>query len=461
MDRRAELADRVRFPGAAPDPDPAWGEVWQGEGYSVRTVAFDARQGFRIGAAWFAPEEPSEQGVIMAHGHFQGGAKSSPEAQDLAHRLAGAGVPVLVVDGPGEEEWGHPDRALHFQRGAHNRAWLWAGGSSALALQLAGLVSGLDLMASLGVRQVVATGASGGAVLSFWLAVADDRVSGVVLASAPDVPRPPDAAGCACKLVWGLPGPDPGVVAALPVPSLWLKESEGPRLEGLPESATWKLVPSVHGYGEPMQREALAWIAEHLGRPLPGWRPSVPRLDLRTAGRAERRSHRRLWSLPLAPEVHWTPRPVAGLEATTSCSGEGPVVVVLGAQDLDLHALHGAGFRTCELVLSDDRWGPAAAATLGQVYADRVAGAVGAAVEREGAVAAWGVGGFGIAVAGAGVPHVLRSPPTSPDDLDTTRDPPWVHVPGIWWGGLPVLTQEALAVDDLTEPLVAALKRPR
>ena len=100
-DRRAELAAGVRFPGPSPDPEPDWGEPWQGDGYTVRTVAYDAREGFRVAAAWFAPDVSSEQGVIMAHGHFQGGGKSSPEAQDLAHRLAAAGVPVLVVDGPG------------------------------------------------------------------------------------------------------------------------------------------------------------------------------------------------------------------------------------------------------------------------------------------------------------------------------------------------------------------------
>jgi len=423
----------------------------------VRTVALDVRAGFRVGGAWFAPDQPSKQGVIMAHGHFQGGGKSSPEAQDLAHRLAAAGVPVLVVDGPGEEEWSHPDRALHFQRGAHNRAWLLAGGTSALALQLAALTSGLDLMGALGVDQVVATGASGGAVLSFWLALADDRVSGVVLASAPDVPRPPDAAGCACKLLWGLPGPDPQVVGALPVPSLWLKESEGPALDGLPDQASWRVVPGPHGYAAPMQREALAWIVDHFEREAPDWRSEVPRLALRSRGRAEPRAHRTLWELPLAPTDRWRPQPVPGLEAPMVCGGEGPAVVVLGAEAQDLEALATSGFRTCELGLPDDRWGFARAATRGEVYADQVAGAVAAAVAQEDAVAAWGVGGFGIAVAGSGVPYVLRSAPTRPEDLDLGRDPAWVHVPGLWWGGLPDLTSGAIASGDDAHQLAATL----
>ena len=43
---------------------------------------------------------------------------------------------LLIVDNPGSEEFGTRDRALHFGRGAHNRAFLHAGGSSALALQV-------------------------------------------------------------------------------------------------------------------------------------------------------------------------------------------------------------------------------------------------------------------------------------------------------------------------------------
>ena len=133
-------------------------------------------------------------------------------------------------------------------------------------------------------------------------------------------------------------------------------------------------------------------------------------------------------------------------------------MVLVGGQVADRVAVEAAGLRACELVLPEDRWGFAAAATRGEVYADRVAGAVWEAVERQRAVAAWGVGGFGVAVAGAGVPHVLRSPPTRPQDLDRARDPAWAHVPGLWWGGAAELQSGALSVGDDPVALAAALK---
>jgi hypothetical protein len=161
------------------------------------------------------------------------------------------------------------------------------------------------------------------------------------------------------------------------------------------------------------------------------------------------------------PQDRWQPQPVAGLETQITCTGQGPTVVLLGAEAQDLEALGTRGFRTCELVLPQDRWGYAAAATRGDVYADQVAGALGQAVAQEGAVAAWGVGGFGVAVAGAAVPFVLRSPPTRSEDLDLARDPPWAHVPGAWWGALPALYEGAVATHDDADALVSALERSR
>ena len=62
--------------------------------------------------------------------------------------------------------------------GAHGRALLAAGGTSALALQVELLRRGVDLLKGLGAKRIAATGASGGAVQSFWLALSDERVAG-------------------------------------------------------------------------------------------------------------------------------------------------------------------------------------------------------------------------------------------------------------------------------------------
>ncbi len=442
---RAALREALRFPGELTDPETVFGDPWQGAGYTVRPVSLDARRGFRVGAAWFEPEELGGDGVIVACGHFDQG-KSGPEAQEIAHRLAARGIAVLIVDNPGSEEWGTRDRALHFQRGAHNRAWLMSGGSSALALQLAALQAGLELMEAQGIQRVVATGASGGAVLSFWLALLDERVSGVVLASAPAVPREP-AGGCDCKTLPDFPGPDPSVLRALPVPSLWLKESDVPPLEGLPENATWLHTPGPHSYTVDMQRQAVAWIDEHFGRRSGPWLEELPSLTLRTAPHAEGRVHQRLWQLPLAPSSTWLPRAEAGLTGEITCQGEGPTVLTLGASPEDHSALLDGGFQACALELPEQPWGSQ----------ERVAGAVQQAVDTSGAVAAWGSGGWSLAVAAAGRPYLLRSPPLRPEDLALESDPVWVHVPGMWWGLAPTLWSGALATSDKPEPLVEAL----
>ena len=63
---RARLAEVVQFPGIRGEPGP----VWKGPGYSARPVSLDALPGFRVGAAWFSPDQSSSDAVIVAHGHF-------------------------------------------------------------------------------------------------------------------------------------------------------------------------------------------------------------------------------------------------------------------------------------------------------------------------------------------------------------------------------------------------------
>lgn len=274
VDREA-VRDALTFPGERVPHAAILERPVVGEGYAAIPLSLQVRQGFRVGAAWFRPDVATHDAVLVNVGHF-GKGKSGPEAQEIAHRLAQRGVQVLIVDPPGLEEWGRPEWALDFQRGAANRQRLLEGGTSALALQLAGSQAGLDFLQDKGAQDVIATGASGGAVLSFWLAVLDERVDGVVLASAPEVPRRPDEGGCPCKTLPGVPGPDPHAVSMLPVPSLWLKESDVPPLAGLPDDATWRHVPGEHSYTTEMQRQAVAWIDEQLGTsgPFPEQVPS-------------------------------------------------------------------------------------------------------------------------------------------------------------------------------------------
>jgi dienelactone hydrolase len=448
---RDALRAALTFPGVRRGPNAELGPLWLSDwGYTVRPVALDARPGFQVGAALFDPEGPyGDTAVLVANGHFDLG-KSGPETQQIAHRLAARGIPVLVVDNPGMEEWGSRDRALHFGRGAHNRAWLQAGGSSALALQLAGLQAGLDFLDERGMDRVVATGASGGAVLSFWLSVLDQRVSGVVLASAPDVPRVP-AEGCDCKQLPGFVGPDPSVARALSVPSLWLIEEPRPRLEGLPDTAVWQVVQGEHSYTETMQRDAVAWIERHFERDPGSVWVDPPLKELHTSPHAGGRTHLSLFDLPLAPSTTWTPTPVAGLQTGLRCTGAGPVVLSLGGPEaLD-------DFEVCTLTLPESTFQTDAGR--GVVYADRVAGALAGAFDSRDALAVWGAEGHAVAVAGCGRPHVLQSPRLSVQEVALDTDPPWMHVPGLWWGLTDTLYADSVATSDDPEVLVLALRQ--
>ncbi|MCK6505716.1 hypothetical protein L6R53_20375 [Myxococcota bacterium] len=431
----ADPLDRLRAHLAPPEPRgpplPAWGPAWQGPGYTVRPLSLEAQPGLRVGAALFAPDGPGADAVLLTQGHF-GGGKSTPQVQQLAHRLAAEGLTVLAVDSPGEEEWARDPLVLHFGRGAHNRAFLHAGGSSPLALMLAGLQGGLDLLEERGATRVLASGASGGAVQAFWLAVLDPRVQGVVLAAVPDIPRHPGTAGCGCTALPGLSGPDPAVLAVLPVPSLWLSERpEGPPA-GLPAHATWRHVEGPHDYTVVMQRQARDWILDRLDRSPGPWIDTVPALDLRLAG--PQPEGRGVQELHLRPADRWSPSPVEGAAWSVACVGEGPTVVLAGAGGPPGDAAGVAGHRVCRFSLEDPPTAVDEARVQGQVYADRVAGALRAAAAQEGATTLWGVGGWSVAVAGAGLPCRLWDPPRRPEQVDPAADPAWLHVPGLWWG---------------------------
>jgi len=437
----------LAFPLVVSDPEPAYGTPLQLDGYRVTVLALDAAPSFRVGAALYEPDRPNGRAVLMAHGHFAAG-KSAPEAQELSHRLARRGVTVIAVDNPGMESWGGPERALHGLRGAVNRAWLAAAGTSALSLQLAALRSALDVLEARGFSSVSATGASGGAVLSFWLALEDERVESVVLAAVPDVPRRPDEGGCSCKVSPGWPGPDPTVVAELSVPSLWLSERPDAELEGLPATARWLHVPGPHSYTPAMQREALAFLGLEVGELVP-----TPALDLRSSGPGEARFHRELRDLPLVPATTWTPAPSSGEAYEVACEGDGATVLVVGGDSEDVAAVVSGGLRACSVTM--DTSGYDADLTRGQVFVDRVAGAMADAATAEGAVAIWAVAGWWVPASAAGVPFVVRDPVATADEL--APEQAWVQVPGLWWGVGEERLAHALATADAREPLLAAL----
>ena len=424
---------------AAPEPrgpaEPAWGAPTPLPGGSVRTVALSAQPDTRVGAADFRPDAPTSRAVLLAHGHF-GGGKSTPEVQELAQRLVAVGVRVLAVDTLGMEEWAQPSRFVHGPEAAHHRAYLLSQGSSALGLHLAGLQAGLDVLEEDGVTEVVAAGASGGAAQAFWLAMLDDRVSGVVLASPPDLPRAPGTGGCSCDQVPGHPGPDPAALAALPVPSLWLSETQAPAPEGLGPQASWRPVPGPHGFSTEMQDEALAWLSEarswSLSLPAP---PAGPIQTLRTEGPGEARAHRGLLDLRASTRERWSPRPAETVRYRVRCNGKGTTALGVGLTPRDLARLPADNHRLCEVEVDISPLAVDRALVAGASYADRVVSTLQRASAEVGAIEIWAARGWSVAAAGTGEPCVLVDPPGSPEALFGDPETVWAHVPGLWSGG--------------------------
>jgi dienelactone hydrolase len=455
---RAALQASLAFPAAGGPLALERGPAVVDGGVTVRPVSFDLRPGWSVSGALFEPVAPGPVGVVVAQGHF-GQGKSAPEAQEIAWRLARRGVRVLAVDTPGMEEWDRPSRHVHFDEGAHNRGYLAAGGTSALALQVAQLRRGLDVLASLGSTRFGATGASGGAVQSFFVAVADDRVEAVVLASPPPLPKEARAGGCPCDQLPGWPGPDPAVIAALPVPSLWLADGlEGTPPAGLNRQARYRRTAGPHSYTAEMQDLALDFFADELG--VPGaatGRDGGPLTELRMPDPPS--SAPGIRDLPLKPTARWSPAVGEAAHHELDCAGRGPVVLVAGADASRAAALQAQGLKTCLVRVPEDVGARhAAIATQGDPVAP-LAGGLQAAAERTGAVGIYARRAWALPAAALGVPYVVEQPVPALTDLDPAQDPPWIHVPGAWWGALDPVWKGATETGKDPALLAAALAR--
>ena len=425
---------------------------------SVQAVRFEAPKGFVVSGALWTPNDPGTVGVVVAHGHY-GQGKSSPEAQEVAHRLAARGVWVLAVDSPGVEEGDTPGRQIHFAEGAHNRGALVAGGTSALAVQLSGLHSAVSVLRSLGANKVGVTGASGGAVASFYLAWLDERVGAAVLASPPPTPREAAASGCPCDHIPGHPGPDPGLMGQLQVPSLWLADVAQDKPAGLGRLADFRVMEGPHSYTEEMQRASVAFFEETLGVAQGEWLETVPQLTLSSGSFSNDDSS--LTSLARGGGAAWVPNPVDTDVAQVACRGTGPVVLALGPHDpVQLAA---AGLRVCAVRMpapGNDTWDEAAwveSIGRGTVRADALVGAVQAAARAHNARAVWAHRSWALIAGAMALPFVVHEPVREPSQL-AHSDPAWVHVPQAWHGVMDAQLDRALAVSMDEAPLVAALK---
>ena len=173
---------------------------------------------------------------------------------------------AFVIDSPGLEEHDTPGRQIHFEAGGQNRDLLMAAGVSALGLQLHVARRGLEAFHELvDLKRVAVTGASGGAVLSAYMLLAEPTLAGGVMTSFVDVPRVLDGGGCYCDVLPGYEGPDPSVLAAISAPTLWISDIKRDKPAGLSKAAQFTVSLGPHSYTAEHRRLALKFLGDLFG----------------------------------------------------------------------------------------------------------------------------------------------------------------------------------------------------
>jgi dienelactone hydrolase len=291
---RAELRRQfLRSMGLAPLPARCdlkltdWGS-FEGRGYRARKIAFQILPDCWATAVVYGADPlpaPRCPGVLYLCGH---GGSGAADYQVHAMRWARRGYVCLVLD----------TIEQHDNPGEHHGLWSglrpdWISlGYTAAGGEIWNSLRALDVLAALpevDPARLGATGVSGGGVMSFYAAIADERIRAV--ASSCGVSVPCDALRrrhllnhCDCIYYHNLHGRDPSEFGALiaPRPALFYysaqdilfspEESRAMvnrirrvyRLLGCEEHCALRILPGPHGEGPEALAEVDRWFDRHV-----------------------------------------------------------------------------------------------------------------------------------------------------------------------------------------------------
>jgi hypothetical protein len=156
------------------------------EGYSVKNIAFQTRQGIYATANLYIPDGSGKfPAVINIPGHWTKAKIDSTCPQAVGHSLALNGYICLTVDpwGSGERTTVHGIFEDHGDENGLGSA-LMNIGETLIGIEISDNIRGIDLLCSLpevDPGKIGATGASGGGSQTIWLAALDERIKATML----------------------------------------------------------------------------------------------------------------------------------------------------------------------------------------------------------------------------------------------------------------------------------------
>jgi dienelactone hydrolase len=151
------------------------------DGYTVEKLHFQSRPGLYVTANLYLPRPAKGRypAILYLCGHYsqmkRDGNKAAPDCQHHGIWFARHGFVALVLD---TLELGEI-AAMHRGTLRHNRWWWHSAGYTPAGVECWNAVRGIDYLVSrteVDPNRVGATGISGGGVVTFWVAAADDRV---------------------------------------------------------------------------------------------------------------------------------------------------------------------------------------------------------------------------------------------------------------------------------------------